>query len=77
MNQIPISEGIDPPAERLPEPVWIPITREERERMFPCVNAVEETVVYVEDIDTSISQSQLLKSMYEKLLTKMGVDSKK
>lgn len=41
-------EGLDPPGEKLPEPIWIPITREEREGMFPCVNVVEETVDYVE-----------------------------
>lgn len=46
---IPLTEGEDLPAERLPEPTWIEITREERERMFPCVNAVAETADYVEE----------------------------
>jgi hypothetical protein len=32
---IPLCDNLEPPAEKLPEPTWIPISREERERMFP------------------------------------------
>ena len=30
-------ETLDPPAERLPEPIWINVTPEELKRMFPDV----------------------------------------
>ena len=60
---IPLSEGIDPPAERIPEPTWIAVTKEERERMFePCANVVVETANSVEDM------TKLMKQTEEKLI---------
>ena len=35
INLTPIAlDAIDPPVEKIPEPIWITITQEEKERMF-------------------------------------------